>query len=495
MKEDEREGMSEAATIEKTEAADIHGDPAWALSQVGDPLQKKYAVIGAGASGICLAKHLLEVGLDVTVFEIGTNIGGLWVYENDSGRSSAYKTLHINTAKNLTSFSDLKFKDSVQRFPSHWDMHEYLNEYAEHFGVTNRTQFRSEVKNVKPLFTPGQEEPRWEIETIDGQKQEFDTVCVATGHLTKPLHVPEFQDGFKGDYMHSHYYRSPEAFQGKRVCIVGVGNSAVDIASDMCVITKNCVMVARSGVMIAPKLIFGLPVTDISMKLFKPWIPDKLRRKIIEWMAFLVHGKMEDYGFKTLTRRAHPTTSATIIQDIAYNRVKVKQGIERIEGKTIHFVDGTSDEFDVLLACTGFLIDLPFLSEELVPIVDNNVELYKRIVPVQWPGLFLIGMVMSTTALNWNYEEQSRWIREFILGNAVMPTRAEMLADIQKKKEFIQKYYKESPRHHIEEEHMYYFMELHKSLRQAKWRRLRQRLRGWFGGGPKTGSPQTVGAD
>ena len=475
--------MSEAATIENAEAVATSGDPAWALSQARDPHAKTHAIIGAGASGICLAKHLLEVGLDVTVFEVGTNIGGMWVYENDSGLSSAYKTLHINTAKHLTNYSDFKFKDSVQRFPSHWDMHEYLHDYAEHFGVKDRIRFRSEVTEIKPLFTPGKEEPRWQIETVDGQTHEFDSVCVASGHLTKPLHVSEFQEGFKGEYMHSHYYRTPESFKGKRVCIVGVGNSAVDIASDMCVITERCVMVARSGVMIAPKLIFGLPVTDISMKLFKPWIPDKLRRKIIAFMTYLVHGDMTDFGFKPLIRRAHPTTSATIIQDVAYNRVNIKQGIEKIDGKTIHFVDGTAEEFDVLLACTGYLIDLPFLSEDLVPIVDNNIELYKRIVPVKWPGLYIIGMIMSTTALNWNYEEQSKWIREFILGNAVMPTRPEMLRDIEKKKEFIARHYKESPRHHIEEEHMYYFMELHKSLRQGKWRRFRQRVRGWFGGG------------
>ena len=131
----------------------------------------------------------------------------------------------------------------------------------------------------------------------------------------------------------------------------------------------------------------------------------------------------------------------------------------------------------------------------MVPIVDNNIKLYKRIVPVNWPGLFIVGMVMSTTALNWNYEEQSRWIREFILGNAIMPTRDEMLGDIEKKKEFINKYYKESPRHHIEEEHMYYFMELHKSLRQGKFRRVRQRVRDWLGGGFKPANPQPASVE
>ena len=170
----------------------------------------RVAVIGTGAAGLCAAKHLLEVGFDVMAFEIGTQVGGLWCFMNDSGRSSAYRTLHINTAKNVTNFRDLLFQESVQRFPSHEDMHAYLKDYAEHFGVMERIQFNSEVTELKPLFTPGQEEPKWEVTTVDGKIRVFDAVCVCTGHLTKPMHVPEFQSGFTGTYMHSHEYREPE---------------------------------------------------------------------------------------------------------------------------------------------------------------------------------------------------------------------------------------------------------------------------------------------
>src|SRR4029434_3180304 len=97
---------------------------------------RRIAVIGAGACGICAAKYLLEVGFDVTVYEIGTQIGGLWCYENDNGRSSAYRTLHINTSRGVTRFSDLDFDAATQPFPDHVDMHRYLVRYATHFGVT-----------------------------------------------------------------------------------------------------------------------------------------------------------------------------------------------------------------------------------------------------------------------------------------------------------------------------------------------------------------------
>src|SRR6202789_2355606 len=111
----------------------------------------RVAVIGAGASGLCIAKHLIEAGVDVTVFEIGSQIGGQWVYNNDSGKSPAYRTLHINSPKSLTAFPDFPFPEKTQLFPSHWDMHKYLVAYADKFGVTPRIRLRSEVKALRPL--------------------------------------------------------------------------------------------------------------------------------------------------------------------------------------------------------------------------------------------------------------------------------------------------------------------------------------------------------
>ena len=427
------------------------------------------AVIGAGASGLCTAKHLLEAGLDVTVYEIGTQVGGLWCYGNDSGRSSAYRTLHINTAKNMTNFSDFRFRDDVQRFPSHWDMHAYLEEYAEHFGVMERIEFESEVVAVTPLFEPGPGagDPGWEVETVDGRKRVFDDVCVCTGHLTRPMHVPQFRDGFGGEYVHSHDYREPEPFIGKRICVVGIGNSAVDIASDVCVYAERCVLVARTGVRIAPKLLFGVAFTDVTEWFMRGWVPEWLRARALAFLVWCVHGDMRKLGLPPITRRVHPTSSATVVSDIAYDRILVKQGIDEVEGKTLRFADGAAEEFDVLIAATGYLVELPFLSPDVVPVENNGVKLYKRIVPPDWPGLYFIGMTNITTALNVNYEHQARWVREFILGNAVLPSREEMRADIEAQDEFIRTHYKATPRHAIEEEHLRYFPALRKSLREA----------------------------
>lgn len=437
-------------------------------------LNRRYAVIGAGAAGLCCAKYLVQAGFqDVTIFEIGTQVGGLWCYQNDNGLSSAYRTLHINTARNLTSFSDFKFDDDVQTFPDHRDMHRYLVAYAEKFDLTRRIRFRSRVVELKPAAGFDPAAPRWQIRLEGGALEEFDRVLVASGHLSTPLHVPQYQEGFKGEYLHSHDYREPEPFVGKRICVIGVGNSACDIASDVCVTSPRTVMVARSGVMIGPKLIFGFAFTDITMKLYRKWIPDRLRRWIIASLVFLIHGRMTDLGFKPLTRRAHPTTSAVVVQHIAYRRIIVKQGIERIEGRRIFFSDGSSDEFDTMIACTGYRIDLPFVAPEVLEVRDNAVDLYKRMCAPGWDGLYFVGLFNTTTALNLVFERQSRWICAIERGQASLPGEDEMRADIEAKKQWIARYYQESARHTIEEEHLFYLDELDRSERAARRRKER----------------------
>jgi dimethylaniline monooxygenase (N-oxide forming) len=429
------------------------------MPQAGAP--RRYAVIGAGASGLCCAKYLLQNGLgEVTVFEIGSQVGGLWCYGNDNGRSSAYRTLHINTARNLTNFGDFPFGEEVQTFPDHRDMHRYLVAYAERFGVAPRIRFRSRVVDLRPAEDHTAEAPRWRIRLEDGTVEAFDRVIVASGHLSVPLHVPEYRDNFKGEYLHSHHYREPEPFAGKRICVIGVGNSACDIASDICVTSPRTVLVARSGVMIGPKLIFGYAFTDITMKLYRRWIPDWLRRKIISSLVYLIHGRMTDLGFKPLTRRAHPTTSAVVVPHIAYRRIEVKQGVERIEGRRIFFSDGSSDEFDTLIACTGYLIDLPFVPSSILEVKDNSVDLYKRICAPGWPGLYFMGMFNTTTALNLVFEQQARWICAIERGERALPGPDVMRERIEAKKRWIARYYQDSPRHTIEEEHMYYLDEL-----------------------------------
>jgi dimethylaniline monooxygenase (N-oxide forming) len=436
---------------------------------------KRVAIIGAGACGICAAKYLLEVGIDVTVFEIGSQIGGMWCFRNDNKRSSAYRTLHINTSRGVTRFSDLDFDEQTQPFPDHFDMHRYLAEYADHFGVTPKIRFNTEVANVRPITREAGQRGHggldgWEVELATGGVERYDAVIVATGHLTRPQEVESFKafGANGGQYLHSHDYEEPEPFVGKRVCVVGVGNSACDIASDVCVTSPRCVLVARSGVMVLPKLMFGHAFTDLSAKIQRPWIPRSVRRRITRFLAWLAHGDTTKLGFKAPDVLTHVTSNATVVTDIAYRRIEVKHGIERIDGQRIEFVDGTAEDFDVLIAATGYEIDLDFIDPHVLTVENNTLDLYMRMVVPNAPGIYFMGFFNTDTALNMVFEHQVRWIREVLLDNAVLPPTTDMQAAVAERKSWYTSQYKHTDRHTIEEEHVRYLIDLKKSLRDMR---------------------------
>ena len=145
----------------------------------------------------------------------------------------------------------------------------------------------------------------------------------------------------------------------------------------------------------------------------------------------------------------------------------MKQGIDRIEGQRITFNDGVTEDFDTLIAATGYLIDIDFMDKRVIEPRDNGLDLYMRIVPPDWAGVYFLAFFNSDTALNWICEAQIRWIREFELGRARLPSRADMLAEIESRKAAVKKHFKETSRHGIEVEHLPYFADLRRSMRDA----------------------------
>lgn len=439
-------------------------------------MTKSIGIIGAGAAGICGARHMLAQGFDITLYEVGSHIGGMWVYKNDNNRSSAYKTLHINTARDLTAFEDFAFDETVQPFPDHLDMAKYLRDYADHFGITKYVRFNTPVKNVRPAEHYAPETPRWVVETESGETIEHDAMIVASGHLTKPLEVDMFRETFAGQYLHSHEYKEPAKFADKRVCVVGVGNSGLDIASDICTTAERTVLVGRTTPMVIPKLIFGRPFWDAMKPFYKPWVPSFVRDRVLRFLVWVVHGRMNGLGFGTQQKKVHASSNANIINHIYYRRVIVKSGIDKFEGKTLTFPDGSSEEFDCLIAATGYLIDLDFMTKDVIEPKDNRLELYMRIVPPQWRGLYFLAFFNSDSALNWIANEQAKWIAEFESDRAALPTKAAMQEEITQRRTRLEEAFEASPRHGIEVEHLPYFADLRKSL-TACHRRAQDRLK------------------
>jgi dimethylaniline monooxygenase (N-oxide forming) len=432
--------------------------------------RKTVGIIGAGAAGLCAAKHMIEAGCDVSLYEIGSKVGGMWVYNNDNNLSSAYKTLHINTARDLTAFKDFAFDPAVQDFPDHRDMATYLAAYARHFDITRRITFKTRVTKVGPAPDYAADRPRWQITTDTGNTATYDSIILASGHLSTPEEVPMLRDAFKGEYLHSHHYKDPALYASKRVCVVGVGNSSCDIASDLCTTAERTVLVGRSTPLIIPKLIFGRPFWEIVKPFYKPWVPAAVRVRAVKFFTWVVHGNMADLGFAPHTKKVHATSNANIVNHIKYRRVAVKQGITAVSGKRITFTDGSSEEFDTLIAATGYALDLPSVAPEVAKMDRHSLDLYMRIVPPDWKGFYFLGFFNSDSALNWIVEGQIRWLREIELGRAALPTKPEMQDEIAARKAWVARNFKDSSRHGIEVEHIPYFADLRRTMKDAQRR-------------------------
>jgi hypothetical protein len=423
---------------------------------------RRIAVIGAGPAGLVTAKTLIEAGAAVTVYEAGSRVGGTWVFDNDNGRQFLYRALHINTPKRLTAFSDFPFPNDTQPIPSHLDMARYMRSYAEQFGLLPRIRFNSPVTSVRR-----DDSGRWRVTFAQEETRDYDAVVVCVGLFDRPHHESKLKDSFEGIYIHSAEYRSPEAFLGQRVCVVGAGNSAVDIASDVCRTASQTVLIARSPVNIIPHFVLGVGLGDISAGLRQRWIPDAFRRFVLKWLTRMVHGRMTDYGFAAASHRLHPTISSTIVQDILFRRVTVQRGIERIDGRTLTFTDGSKADFDVLIASTGYATDFPFLPTEIVPRSPERLRLFKRIVPPNHPGLYFVGMINLDTPINYACEKQAKWITAIECGAAVLPARELMLKDIERKDRWALQHYGKARRHSVQEESKSYYRELDRSLHMA----------------------------
>ncbi len=382
----------------------------------------RVAVIGGGAAGITAVKELTERGVDVIGFEKGDRLGGLWVQDNTSGLSPAYESLHLNTSKGRTEFADFPMPAEWEDYPSAAKVAGWLQDYARTFGVVAKYRFNTTVTNVAKI------EDIWVIETADGAVFEVDGVVVANGHNWDPRWPePGYPGEFTGEQMHAHDYRSAETFRGKRVIVVGMGNSAMDIAVDASYVADDVMLSARHGSYIVPKYLFGKPADATNGALsVLPW---QVRQVVAQTMLGLAIGKPQDYGLLKPSFglfQNHPTISDTILHRITHGEVRPVRGIERFDGNTVHFTDGTYEQADIIVWATGYRVTIPFLDESWLTDDAQNMPLYKRVFHPEDPSLTFVGLMQSTGAAMPVVEAQSKLAATYFAGEYALPRAARM---------------------------------------------------------------------
>src|SRR4051812_12641883 len=423
-------------------------------------------VIGAGSSGIAALKTLHERGVPVTAYEKGDRVGGNWVFQNVNGMSSSYRQLHINTSRERMEYPDFPMPKSYPDFPHHTEIAAYFDAYVEHFGLRERIAFETGVERAERRPGGG-----WEVTLDTGETRPFDMVLVANGHHWNPRWPdPPYPGSFDGEQMHSHHYVDAQAWKGKKVVVVGIGNSAMDIATEASYVADNVVLSSRRGAYVLPKYLFGKPLDQIGVNRFTGALPFAARRSVLEALYRLGVGRVEDYGLPKPDHRigeAHPTISADFLNRVVHGEVTWRPNVSELAGDRVRFEDGSEEEADVIVWCTGYKVTFPFFDPDLISAPDNDLPLFRRVFHPDLPDVAFIGLLQPLGAIMPLAEAQGRWVAAYLRGEYHLPSPTEMRADIERERERMFKRYVASARHTMQVDFDNYLYDLGKELRKG----------------------------
>ena len=428
----------------------------------------RVCIIGAGCSGFTTAKRLQDYGIPFDIYEASDDIGGTWYYGNPNGMSACYQSLHIDTSKWRLAFEDYPVPADWPDYPHHSLLLKYFHDYVDHFGLRAHIRFNTRVEHAERKPGGG-----WAITLPGGEVKHYDALVVANGHHWA-ARIPDYPGTFSGTQIHSHQYRTP--FEpvdciGKRVLVVGMGNSAMDIASELSQrpMAEKLFVSARRGVWIFPKYYKGQPLDKNPAP---AWMPKALRQWLGARMIKGLVGKMSDYGLpepEIGPFESHGTVSGEFLVRAGSGDIAMKPGVERLDGDGVVFSDGSREQVDVIVWATGYDIAFPFFSDPAFTADADNrpPPLYKRIVKPGVTDLFYVGLAQPLPTLVNFAEQQSKLVAAYLAGEYALPEPAEMERIITADEEYYTGQYYAARRHTIQLDFDHYVRALHKELAQG----------------------------
>ncbi|MGW6376378.1 flavin-containing monooxygenase [Rhodococcus sp. NPDC055112] len=380
--------------------------------------RERYALIGAGPSGLAGARNLARLGIEFDGFEAHSEVGGLWNIDNP--RSTVYESAHLISSKTTTEFTEFPMAGSVPDYPSHRELREYFLSYARHFDLHRHFRFGTTVRQVEP------DGDGWLVTSeSDGASTtaRYRGVIIANGTLSEP-NMPRFQGTFAGELLHTSRYKDPRIFTGKRVLIIGAGNSGCDIAVDAVHHADSVDLSVRRGYYFVPKYLFGRPADTVGRgKPLPPWIKQRLDSRLLK----LFTGDPVRFGFPRPEYRiyeSHPVMNSLILHHIGHGDVSVRPDIARFDGDTVHFADGTRGDYDLVMCATGYRLNYPFIDRQHLNWTSGAPSLYLNIASPSHRNLFVLGMV-EASGIGWQgRHEQAELVAKLIRAQEVSPRAA-----------------------------------------------------------------------
>lgn len=367
-------------------------------------LPTRFLIIGAGPNGLIAARAFRRYGIDVDIVERHHSVGGLWDIDNPG--TPMYETCSMISSRIAGGFVGYPMSDELAMYPKWSELRDYIRDFAREFKLDALCQFDTSVEQVEPIDT---EEGRfYRVRLSTGETRDYRGVYSAIGTQWRPQ-LPQIEglDSFTGTAIHSRDYRSPKLFDGKRVLVVGAGNSGVDIASDAAFHASAAFLSTRRPYWFFPKQIFGVALPDFldgrAAIAQRPWMADMKPEDFMDLIVATV-GDLSAYGLPVPEGpigETHPIVSNTVLHAFTHGLLTRRPDIVRIDGSTVHFGDGTAEDVDVIVFATGYQVHYDFLPDDIVQYRRGHPKLHLEVFFPGQPGLYSGGTIHAAVGAGW----------------------------------------------------------------------------------------------
>lgn len=381
--------------------------------------ERRYAIIGAGPSGLSAARALQKAGIEFDGFEASRGVGGLWDIENP--RSTMYESAHLISSRTTTEFAEFPMRSAAD-YPSHRELIAYFREFADRFGLTERFRFDTTVTSLE------RDGEGWMLRA-EGPAEagaiahRYDGVILANGTLAEP-NVPAFRGEFTGELLHTSAYKSASQLAGRRVLIIGAGNSGCDIAVDAVHHAESVEMSVRRGYYFVPRYLFGRPSDTLNQG--RP-LPAPVKQFVDKRVLRAFTGDPVRFGFPKPDYKlyeSHPIVNTMVLNHLGQGDLRIRPDIDRFDGRTVRFRDGSSGEYDLVLLATGYTLDYPFVARDDLNWTGWSPRLYLNVFPPSFNGLFVSGMI-EASGIGWQGRyEQAELVAAYLAALERHPGRA-----------------------------------------------------------------------
>ena len=421
-----------------------------------------YCIVGAGSSGLTVAKNLQQLGIACQVIEREDDVGGNWYYGKPN--SSVYRSTHLISSKPGTEYTDFPMPADYPDYPSHEQVWQYFRSYARAFDLYKLIEFNTAVEQIEPAGA------LWDVRLDNGETRRYQGVIIANGHNWDPKY-PKYPGTFNGPIVHSADYKTPDILQEKRVLVVGAGNSGCDIAVESAQNAAVTFHSTRRGYWYAPKYIFGVPADQIAERALKLRLPLPIRRMINSLLIKLVLGDPTKYGLPAPDHKfyeTHPIVNSQMLYYVGHGEIRPKPDVAELDGATVRFIDGSSEQIDVIIYATGYNITFPFIDKKYLNWVNNKPNLYMNVFHPDHDTLFVAGLIQPDSGQWGLVDYQAQLIAQFIHAQMHNPQQAAAFRQRKAQEQVALSngiHYVNSTRHYLEVEHFSYRKNLQKLIR------------------------------